>query len=458
MRENASRQPWVVLFFIFLLGLMIALPRVAYFPFSRTIVEFKPGTGGGDDMHYLLMVNSLLFEGDLQVQDDYRRVREGGLDAGYLAQGRFFDHHSLLVDPFTKEHRYFSAVFSGARYVDCVGAACRSYLEKWNVFSHPDAVVEIAAHPAGFPLIVAGLLSLTFPRLEQTEARMGFLIAFFSWLGACLVYGIARSLGFARMDALLSVILLVFASPWLPYSRSFFSEPLAGVLLLAGLWAMCSRRPALAGVACAAAFAVKLPLALVGLGWILECLWTRRFREAAILGLVFSLGAGAFCFFNYWQAGTFLIGGHIDPASVWGPFRPFRTFFDFQYGLLLFVPWSIVGLAAIVRAFLKKETDPADSVLRMMFFPVLFYGILLAFHRPLGGSCYGCRYWLPFLPWLALAAGIYLAKASRVVKLATLYLGLLGAAVALPAAIAYPHAWNQPPHVPLFWLLGMGKF
>jgi hypothetical protein len=162
-KQRGSAKVWVVVFFVLLFFFLVGLSRVVYSPVSKTITGFTPGSSGGDDAHYLLTVNSLLFDGDLQLQEDYRRALEGGWGAGMRQRWVPLEHHTLLVDPVTKEHQYFSSVFRGDPYRFCAAEECRIYLKEWKLFSNPDAVVEFLAHPIGFPVMVAGLLYPTFP-------------------------------------------------------------------------------------------------------------------------------------------------------------------------------------------------------------------------------------------------------------------------------------------------------
>src|SRR5438270_13998221 len=50
-----------------------------------------------DEPHYLLLINSLLNDGDLDLANNYAHVHAGGQDAGMVwAGGRMLDHHTVL--------------------------------------------------------------------------------------------------------------------------------------------------------------------------------------------------------------------------------------------------------------------------------------------------------------------------------------------------------------------------
>jgi hypothetical protein len=445
----------VILFFAFMFFLMATVSHVAILPHSGTWRKVGPVLLSADEFNYILMVNSLLFDGDIDLLPDYQRVRQGGWDAGKMMRGRYLDHHSILVDPLSKEHAYFSSIFRDDRKLDCAGEECRKYLREWGIFSHPERIVEVPAHPIGFPLITAASLWPTFPSLQQTEGRMKWVILIVSWMTVLIVYGIVRAAGLGPGYAMSACALLGLASPWLAYSRSFFSEPLAGLALALGLYAMQKDRPAWAGAAAVLALLIKLPFVLAGVGWIIERAAAKQFRQAWVLALVVGAGALGFCVFNYHQSGIFLPGGQIDPKGLWGPFRPWRTLLDGRYGLIPFVPWALVSAGAFFSLFLGKSFGAERSLLLKMVYPLSFYFILLSIFQALGGNCYGCRYWVPFLPWLAVAAVLYISRARKFVQIFSLYLALFGMVVAVPGAFLYPSAWDRPPLYSLNKILEM---
>ena len=68
--------------------------RDGLLPVSR----LRPAASTADDEpHYLVLINSLLDDGDLDVSNNYASVHAGGQDAGlFYAVGRNLDHHALV--------------------------------------------------------------------------------------------------------------------------------------------------------------------------------------------------------------------------------------------------------------------------------------------------------------------------------------------------------------------------
>jgi len=87
----------------------------------------------------------------------------------------------------------------------------------------------------------------------------------------------------------------------------------------------------------------------------------------------------------------------------------FRCFLDNlthkTYGLLWYAPWVVCAFWALVRAGWRYAAG--DDILAAMALPILFNFLMLgslavAFRSFSPGYCYGPRYWVPLLPWLAL--------------------------------------------------------
>ncbi len=73
--------------------LLFCLLLLFYAPFI-----VRPYVFSGDEPHYLLLANSLRWDGDLELSDDYLDVAAGSDRAGALFPGVDLDHHTVLVD------------------------------------------------------------------------------------------------------------------------------------------------------------------------------------------------------------------------------------------------------------------------------------------------------------------------------------------------------------------------
>ena len=429
-------RPWqaIAIVFALLLALMLWLRTHVYLPFSQRIEARPPLAISGDEPHYLVAVHNLLFDPDRDVRRTYERARAGGPEAGRRFRRAGLDHHAILFDPATRRHLFWNSILSlprqgwPSRQLEILEAA------------YP---VERSSHPIGFPALIAALLAPTRPTPDQVEERMSLVILLLSWLGGVATYLVGRRGGMGRVPSLAAALLLMLASPWLVYSRSYFSETAAGLALLAALGATVSRRPIAAALAIGAAFVIKPPYILVGFAWIVERLWKHRWREAAGMTTVLAAVVLAMMLFDHHETGSWLVSGNGPWISVASWTGTFATLIDGRYGLLTFVPWVLLALPALT-GFLVRDRGSARWT-RAMALPLLSQLGLLMAHRPLGATCYGPRYWVPFLPWLALAA-VEGARNFRWGRPALGVAAAAGALVAIPAALMYPLIWNTPPH------------
>ena len=431
----AMREPWriavVAVGFGLLLAGILVVTNIEWWPQTGFLIT-RPGAVMGDEPHYIVAINSLLFDHNFQVREAYERVARGGLEAGIRNQGRDLDHHSIFVNRRTGHHAVispFAPTYATLRPCD-------------PDFMPFDDVYEVSSHPAGFPLLMALAIAPFHPAIADVEGELSIVLALFSWLGALVTYLVCRSMGMRRARAMLAVLLLSVASSWLVYSRAFFSESAIGLALILALWAIVTDLPLLAGLSLAVAAILKPPFALVGIAIVISEIWAGRLRNAVRLAAVLGPLGLADLAFNYWLARTPVIAGNQGWFWASGFHQLYATLLSPEHGLLLFVPWTIVGVLAIVRAF--GSNAAGSNVLRQMALPLALYLVLLSCFGSGPEICYGPRFWVPFLPWLAIATVQGIGSARRPALVACGLLVLLGALVAMPAVVRYDQVFARP--------------
>ncbi len=423
--SHASRSV-IALTFGLLLLITVALTITSWSP-SVGFSVVSPRAVNSDEPQYILVINSLLFDHDLEVQDDYERVALGGLQAGAAFPHTNLDHHSIRVNPHTGRHA-FASLSAPDSAAPCDPA-----------FASPD-VYEVPSHPVAFPALMALILAPFHPALGEVEGEASVILAIISWLAAVVTFLAGRSLGMNRAKAMLAALLLMVASPWLPYARSFFPASTIGLALIVALWALIEERMILAGLAAGFTAILNPPFAVVGVGFVLDEMIAGHRRNALTLLIVLGSCAAALVTFNYWLAMTPLISGNggLLPFSIG---RLYETFLAPEHGLFIFAPWTIVVFLAIPFAF--GSAHPWSRALRAMVMPISLFTILMGCGAP--GLCYGPRYWIPFLPWFALAAIEVIGRARRPAVIAWGLVVLLSALIAIPGALRYAELFSQPP-------------
>ncbi len=426
------------------IGVALAMGIVFLLILAVTRLEFKPRAGFhivtpaavlSDEPFYVMVINSILFDHDLELQDDFRRMSAGGADAGTRFRGVRLDHHTIVVNLRTGHH-----LLASREMLNFVAMRCDPE------FSRKSAnVYEVSAHAVAWPALLALAIAPMHPAIGEVESEAAVVLVLISWLTALFTYLVAKRDGMGRAPAMAAVFILVCASPWLAYSRSFFPENGIGLALIVCLWAWIDERPVAAAVAAAVAAILKPAFAIVGVGIIVDELRQGRRREAIEAGSVLGACALALCTFNYWLARTPVIAGVKGWQTVSGHTSLLNMFLDPTHGLVIFAPWAIIALVAIARE--ARSTSSETRMLRRMAVPIALYVVILAWTGLTGGLCYGPRHWIAFLPWMALAAVQATRRAGRPALLVCGLLVLLGAAIAIPGALRYPQLFSRPPWV-----------
>ena len=436
----------------------ILLPLVLVFAFVARhdgLTPTPPGVVSGDEPHYLMVVSSLLYDRDLQLQDDYRRVLAGGPQAGLDYRGNELDHHTILVDVRTGEHDLWQRVYDWSVHVPCT-QPCVPFRKLLPRLGPGPDVIEVPAHPPAWPALLALMVAPLRPGPEALERVAANAVALLAWLALVATALAGRRAGFSQGEALGAALLAGIASPWLAYTRSYFAEVPIGLALSLALWALLSRRPVLAGLAVVAAAALKPPFGLIGPVWAADLWLHGRRKEALRLGTVVLGGGAAIVAFNLWLAHTPVVFGSAPFGFGGAGLGGIGVMlFDNAHGLLNFAPWAVLALWVAARPGVDRSAGGPDATsaagpwtrspsrpdwVRWVSLGAAPYLAIVAVNKsPEGGYCYGPRYWIPLIPWLAL-----LAMQARGARKLLVGLALISAITAIPGALRYRHLFNEP--------------
>lgn len=439
-------------------GLAVAmLSHLHWRPATRAFEWSYPQARGGDEPHYLVIVNSLLSDGDFDVKDEYADALAGGPSAGDRARGRPLLHHTYVKDPRSGRTVPWQRVYRFWERPPCGPDGCAPF-EPNRIHGFPDldATIEIPAHPPAFSVVLAGLLAPFSPRPPEVERDVAVALTAFAVATLFVAAGAARRAGLTRRETWAAVGLLAFASPWLVYTRSFFTEGLNALVLAAALWAALDRRWIVAGVCVGLAFAIKPIFVLVGVAWLLDRALERDAR--GFVRLAATLG-GMGC--ALLLASAVAVGrARIDGGYPWlwpdGLQSAYGTLFDARHGLLWWTPWLVLLALPAVQRLRERGTDrQARAPWRLLALPPLFHFALLSSYGRIAGACVGPRYWIPFLPWLAIAALLAVRGSGRGGRIALGVLAAVAALAAVPATLGYDHLFREPPALGLELMLGL---
>jgi hypothetical protein len=396
--------------------------------------------GSGDDPHYQMIAHSLVFDGDLDLSNDYSD-RTNLVGAGTLAPeahaipgrgGQLRPVHDVGLPVLFAP--YFAIAYRIAEHSP-----------EWIP---PRLMARARLTP---PLVLRHLLSLAMTALT------GLL--------AVLLFRVCRSAFQSHAPALFWILLFVLSPPLLSHAYVFFTE-LPTALLVAACWLTLNTpfhqsrlRTALLGAG--VGFLLLLHIRNVGLvfGLIILCLariWRLERRTAhagwflapiVVFGLIRTIVNVVF-----W--GSLVTGPHAGlalPSGVVATItevttRVFGLLVDQEHGLL---PYAPIYLLVLPGFFFLRKTDKksfAEACLIILAYLVPVLVPSLNRHGWDGGWSPAARFLVPIAPILVVVGLRYLSRLPRIpITLAILCL------VQVTLDLVY---WSHPK---LLWNLGNGK-
>jgi hypothetical protein len=400
----------------------------------------------GDEPHYLLATSAIL-HGELDsVRPAYARVRAGGGDAGLRFTGVALDHHTLIVTPGRGAPVFWRGAYQWWRPRECRTPECTPFVPAGPDYDDVPGVREVPSHPLAFPLLIAGLVGPFAREPDRVEWMAITWNAVLAWLATLAVYGAGRGAGLSRGRALAAAVVCGIASPLLAYGRGYFAEAATACALAGAGWLFFRGRLELSGIACALAFALKPPFVLAGASLVADRLLARRWREGLRLAVPLALGVLGVLVATQLLAGTPLISGTNRWTFARGLGSLTSTLLGRTTGLLVFVPWAALGLVAAVKGTVTPVAPGAAPAPGRALGPaVLGYLLLLALRADDAGDGWGPRYWVAWLPWLALLAVDLAARGGRWRRVLLAVLVAWAIPVSLAGAFRYPSVWMRTP-------------
>ncbi len=95
----------------------------------------------------------------------------------------------------------------------------------------------------------------------------------------------------------------------------------------------------------------------------------------------------------------------------------------------------------------RRNRRDGAGLARHMMIPLGLFAVVVATVGFGPGFSYGPRYWVPFLPWMALAAAIAWSQGGRSTRTVLALFLLVGAVINVPGALRYPQVLSRP-----FWI------
>lgn len=353
----------------------------------------RPIVLSGDPPHYLVVLNSLIEDGDLEVSNNYRQAEQGDWDMGTAYRGRAIDHHAER---------------------DLKGR-------------------ERSNHSPFLPLVLA-LIWWPLAGSEWVES-------------ACIWTTLAAVLGSVWLwtrrypEKRVWALALTLATPLWCYSRDIWPEPWLAAIWLSLL--VCRNAAVLVALA-AAGILIKYTFAVVPAALGVLAFWESKYQRAAlfwsatVVGVLIAVATAQYLFrdadhFNLFHLAKHNYGPGIAPVA--GLFKlqlrgAAGLLLDPENGLLWFFPFLAWGFWEFRKG-------------GRWYVPAIAFFLLHALYSGWkGGTGFSARYLVPALPALIWAVSERQSE-SRLFKTA-LGVGIFWGAVAgfFPALVYDSTPWK----------------
>ncbi|MCX7597899.1 MAG: hypothetical protein N2512_03390, partial [Armatimonadetes bacterium] len=291
-------------------------------------------------------------------------------------------------------------------------------------------------------------VSLSSPQLVR-RAAVTLLCPVVTAVTVGLLFWFMRRLGHEPRSAFMAALLFAAASPAWPYARYYFSEPLAGLLLLAAFYYLWAARAGgrLSAVAAAGALAGFAGLTRPAV-WPLVVLGTaaaaasgrasQRWGAAVMYGLFLLPSFVLFAWYNYarfgspfeqWPGGPNRLSLYSLPIGLYGQLlSPGKSVF-------LYCPPLAIALWGW-PCFWHQDRFAARAAAGVFGYHLLLYS---AWTDWSGGWCWGPRFLFAALPltWLVVPSGLWAMQRKPVPRAIATTAALLGFVVQVLAVGAF---------------------
>lgn len=382
-----------------LVSLALLLPLLFASPRSTTFLHLGlPRVFTGDEPHYLVMINSMLLDGDLDLANNYGAAHEGAPQAGkYFSGDPFLAHHTVWFEHGLRRIWYQIYELDPARFGhDDHGRPVPQLRpgETPPLPTHP----EFSTHPPGVTLLLAPILfpfrgSKYIEPLAIGCSALAMVLAMFLFRSLTQKY----SSDIHAIDR--AAVVAFLGTPAWFYGRTLFNEPYL-LLFAIGAYSVALRgkSPLLAGGFIGLGVLMKPPFALLIIPLCLMYLAGRDLRSAVLLLLpplvsvtaVLSLNNDMFG--SPWRAPQEWLQGSLFTGAA-------GIFFSLQYGYLITAPAIVIALASWPVFFRAYPRDAIVLALAIMLYFVFF----ASYATWSGATCYSARYTIPVLPLLFIA-------------------------------------------------------
>lgn len=410
-----------------LVAALLLLPQALSSRDSAAFLHLGPAEiESGDEPHYLLILSSLLEDGDFDLANNYAAVHRGSAQAGQRFAGSSMDHHTSWFEGDTRVR--WSDVYENTWTRSSSGAWTAALRPDMQPYDGP----EISLHSIGHALVLAPFLYL-FRGTRWVEPIALFMSGLAVVIAMLMFRMLLEGLVTDRRMLDLVTVLTFLGTPIWHYGRSLFVEPFL-LMFAVSAYALALRRDRawIPGLLIGLGVLMKPVFVLIGLPLLLRRRWVTGVPIAVAVLLVLITN-------------HLLLGAWDRTAQPWISGDFVRGFFGLllspEHGLFAFAPIAVIALPGL---FLF------DAEERLLFLaPFVAYVLVHALWFDWGGGwSYGPRFLVPVIPFVMIG----LVRLRDLVSTRHIWskgdvviLGLASLAINALGALPYWRSWGRHP-------------
>jgi hypothetical protein len=425
-----------------LIALLLLVPLIFSSQYSPRMFHVGlPRVFSGDEPHYLVTLNSVLNDGDLNVANNYAAAHRGSLAAGSTFAGQWLDHHTVWYEGTRRRHWHDVYEFDAPKWDRDSDGFPLPRLRSGQA-APPPGQAETSTHPPGLALMLSPLL-LPLRGTDLVEPAAILCSALATIVGMLMFRSLLKTWTARPMVVDAVTVVTFLATPVWHYARSLFNESFMLMFATASYsLTLRGRSPVMAGTAIALGMLMKPTFLLLALPLLALHLYERNLRRMIAVALPLAAASAIILGLN-----AALLGAPWRPMQEWvggSPlFGAFNIIFAPERGLLITAPAIMAAVAAWPR-FLRSFPRDASILLAGA---ALQFALVANWWAWDGGFCYSIRLMVPVLP-LIMAALVCVVEApwwhSRLCRGAAVAVCIVSFAINALAAIQYWNAFLPP--------------
>ncbi len=402
-----------------------------------------PRVHSGDEPHYLVLIHSVVNDGDLDVKNNYFNVHRGRGDAGVKFAGWPLDHHVTWYDAEVCVRWWEVYETDPFRWtVDAEGHP--SPTPRVERQYQLEGEKEYSQHAPGLALILSPILVLFRDTkfLEPVALLATAIVTACGFFGFC---SLVRPYVVRPIDALFFGAIAYLGSPLWHYGRTLYVEPYAATFVVCAYAAVLRwNRYFLGGCLLGFVVLLKSPFAMIAIPIVAEALWQRRWINAIFSAVPVGISVGITLIWNRTMWGGWR---HAPQRWEWGyPLEgAIGLLFSWKHGILLFAPALLVS-AFCARLWFQRHQRDAFLISSGI---LVYFSLMSCYMTWWGGDNYSARYLIPVLPLmfapLALLRDLDLWKRDPRIRVEFSILIAISIVFGSLAAYSCENVWNKHP-------------